>query len=109
MSWDALDPTGRALIGLLVAAQLTLMIVALVRWHRTPDERLALLPRWGWLLVIVFGQLVGPVVFLAVGRAAEPVPEPVPEAARRGDQPPAPDAVARAVESLYGERPPESS
>ncbi|QQS00567.1 MAG: PLDc_N domain-containing protein [Austwickia sp.] len=105
MSWDALDPTGRALIGLLVAAQLTLMIVALVRWHRTPDERLALLPRWGWLLVIVFGQLVGPLVFLAVGRAAEPVPE----AARRGDQPPAPDAVARAVESLYGERPPASS
>lgn len=97
MSWSELDPTMRVVLVVLLTIQLTLMVVALLRLSRTPDDRLALLPRWAWVLVVVFGQLVGPLVFLAAGRRPAPVDRAAPS---RGDA-----AVTRAVDILYGDRP----
>lgn len=94
MSWSELDPTMRVVLVVLLAIQLTMMAVALLRLSRTADDRLALLPRWAWVLVIVFGQLVGPLVFLAAGRRPAPVEQAGPT---RRDA-----AVTRAVEVLYG-------
>ncbi|MBK7721211.1 MAG: PLDc_N domain-containing protein [Austwickia sp.] len=100
MSWSALDPSARLVVLLLLAVQLTFMTIALVRLTRTPDDRLALLPRWGWALVIVFGQLVGPIVFLAAGRRPARGQDVEQATPTRSD-----GAVTRAVDVLYGDRP----
>lgn len=50
----------------LVVIQLGLMIFSLVDLSKR--ETVRHLPRWGWALVIIFGELVGPVVYLVIGR-----------------------------------------
>ena len=50
----------------LVLLQLILMIVALVDLaHR---EKTRYLPKWAWAVVIVLGELFGPIIYLIVGR-----------------------------------------
>jgi len=49
----------------LVLLQLTLMIVALVDLARREKTRG---PKWVWILVIVFGELIGPIVYFIFGR-----------------------------------------
>jgi len=41
------------------------MIYALVQLFR---NEAAYLPKWGWALIIIFINIIGPVVFLLVGR-----------------------------------------
>ncbi len=48
-----------------VLLQLTLLIVALVDLLRRERTRG---PKWLWLLVILFVNLIGPIVYLLVGR-----------------------------------------
>jgi hypothetical protein len=50
----------------IVLLQLILMIVALVDLVRRVKTRF--LPRWAWAIVIVFGELLGPILYLFVGR-----------------------------------------
>ena len=50
----------------LVLLQLTLMIVALVDLVRR--EKTRWLPRWAWALVIILGELIGPIIYLIFGR-----------------------------------------
>ena len=51
----------------LIALQLILIGVSL--WDLTrPDRRVKGGNKWVWGLVIVFGQLIGPLVYLFVGR-----------------------------------------
>ncbi len=50
----------------LVLLQLILMIVALVDLSKR--ERIRWLPKWLWVIIIVIGELVGPIVYLVVGR-----------------------------------------
>ncbi len=49
-----------------VVIQFGLMIVALLDLLRR--ERVKFLPKWGWLLVIALVNLIGPIVYFAVGR-----------------------------------------
>jgi len=49
----------------LVLLQLTLMIVALVDLARREKTRG---PKWMWILVIVFGELIGPIIYFIFGR-----------------------------------------
>lgn len=82
-------------IGVLIAVQLTLWVVAVVVLVRTPRDRLGFGRKWPWLLIIVLVNLVGPIVFLAAGR--RPVPagnEPATEP--RSDP-------AHTVRTLYGD------
>jgi len=50
----------------LVLLQLTLMIVALVDLIRR--EKTRGLPKWAWALVIMLGELIGPIVYFIFGR-----------------------------------------
>jgi hypothetical protein len=50
----------------LVLLQLTLMIVALVDLSRR--EKTRGLPKWAWALVIILGELIGPIVYFIFGR-----------------------------------------
>ena len=50
----------------LVVLQLVLMIVALLDLARREKPRY--LPKWAWAIIIVLGELVGPIVYLVIGR-----------------------------------------
>jgi DMSO reductase anchor subunit len=52
----------------LVALQLALMLAALADLARREKTRG---PKWLWALIIVLGELLGPIVYFAVGRAEE--------------------------------------
>ena len=83
----------------LIVVQLSLQIYAvvdLVRRDRVRGDR-----KWVWALVIAFGNLVGAIVYLAVGRAPAQVDIP---ATTSGANTAGGEAARRAVESLYGPR-----
>ena len=50
----------------LVLLQLILMIVALVDLVRR--EKTRWLPKWAWAIIIIFGELVGPIIYFIFGR-----------------------------------------
>jgi 4-amino-4-deoxy-L-arabinose transferase-like glycosyltransferase len=79
-----------------VAVQFGLQIYGLVDLSRR--DRVAGGRKWLWLLAIVFGQMLGAIVYLVAGRSVPPSAEP---GGRAGDG----SATARrAIDSLYGER-----
>jgi hypothetical protein len=49
--------------------ELTLAIIALVDWARRRTFRA--LPRWGWFCIILVAGIVGPTVYLILGRGEE--------------------------------------
>ena len=49
----------------LILVQLVLMIAALVDVLRREKTRG---PKWLWILVIIFGELIGPIVYFVIGR-----------------------------------------
>ena len=53
----------------LVLIQLVLMIICLRDLFRR--EKVKGLPKWAWAIIIVLGELIGPTVYLIVGRAEE--------------------------------------
>ncbi len=53
----------------LVLVQLGLVIFCLVDLSRR--EKVKGLPKWAWIIIVVLGQLIGPAVYLIVGRAEE--------------------------------------
>ena len=52
----------------LIIIEYGLIIFALVQLFR---NEAAYLPKWGWALVIIFINIIGPVVFLIVGKKKE--------------------------------------
>ena len=82
-----------ALIALVLVVQLSLMIWALVDISRRPVARLRG-PRWLWVVVIIFGELIGPIIYLVVAR--------LPESVDVAPQTPAADRATTAADVLYG-------
>ncbi|MDP3011502.1 MAG: PLDc N-terminal domain-containing protein [Candidatus Hydromicrobium sp.] len=52
----------------LIIIEYGLMIYAIVQLAR---NEVAYLPKWGWALIIIFINIIGPVVFLIVGKKKE--------------------------------------
>jgi DMSO reductase anchor subunit len=52
----------------LLLLQLVLMAVALLDLRRREKTRG---PKWLWVVIIIFGEMVGPIVYFAVGRLDE--------------------------------------
>lgn len=50
----------------LVLIQLTLMIIALVDLIRR--EKTRWIPKWAWAIIIILGELIGPIAYLIFGR-----------------------------------------
>ena len=82
-----------------VAIQLAVEIYALVVLFRTPEERVVFQKRWPWVLIILFVNPIGAIVFLAAGRTEPAVSDPL--TGRGKDAPPA-SRADRAVDVLYG-------
>ena len=89
-----------ALLGVLVVVQIGVEIYAIVKLLKTPDDRLVFGKKWPWLLIILFVNLVGALVFIAAGRKPAEAVDPL--AASVSDAPAAGDRAARAVDVLYG-------
>lgn len=88
-------PVGLAwALAAVVVAQLTLQVIALVDLARRPADRLNG-PKLLWLFVVLLGEIVGAVVYLAIARRAEPAVE-------SGRSAPAGDRAAAAADLLYG-------
>lgn len=87
-------------LAVLIAVQLGLQIFALVKLFRTPDDRLTA-KRWVWLVIILLGEIIGAVIFLAVGRKPAPAEDPQ-RANTAGEM--TGDRAARAADVLYGPR-----
>jgi 4-amino-4-deoxy-L-arabinose transferase-like glycosyltransferase len=50
----------------LVLLQLILMIIALVDLSKR--ERVRWLPKWLWAIIIILGELLGPILYFVLGR-----------------------------------------
>ncbi len=50
----------------LVLIQLILVIVCLVDLFRR--EKTRYLPKWAWAIIIILGELLGPIIYLIIGR-----------------------------------------
>ncbi len=90
-----------AALAVLVVVQLGIEIFALVKLFQTPDERLNFGKKWPWVLIILFVNLVGAIVFLVAGRKPAAAVDPL--AARAADAPHE-DRAERAADVLYGSR-----
>lgn len=83
-------------LGVLLVVQLVLQVYAIVDLVKRSADRLTL-PKWAWVAIIVFGEILGPIVYLVAGRKpalATDVASQRPVAAR----------AANAADSLYGAR-----
>ena len=60
------------LSGFLLLLSLILTLYTFVDCAMRDETKIKKLPKWGWLLVILFLNTVGPIAYLAVGRARPP-------------------------------------
>ncbi len=87
-----------ALAGLIVL-QLALQVTALVQLVKTPAERVSIGGRkWAWALIIILGEIAGPILWFVLGRRAAEVAQPDREAACG-------ERAQAAVDALYGDPP----
>jgi hypothetical protein len=49
-----------------ILLELVLMIIAVVDLIRRKKTRY--LPNWGWALIVIFIQIIGPIVYFIIGR-----------------------------------------
>jgi len=99
------DLPGWALPAIIVlaAVQLGLAIYALVVMLRTPEDRLVFEKRWPWVVIILFVNLIGAIVFLAAGRKPATAADPLTASAAAPAAPPRKRAD-RALDVLYGDQ-----
>lgn len=92
-------PTGVLIaIGLLALVQIAVEVWAIVKLLQTPDDRLVFGKKWPWLVIILFVNLIGAIVFLVAGRKPAPATDPL----GQGAGAPAENRAARAADVLYG-------
>lgn len=54
-----------AIIAPFIIIQFILMIIALIDWTRTKQTNG---PRWLWLIIIIVGNMIGPILYFVLGR-----------------------------------------
>ena len=99
----AVTPLAVALVTILIAVELGLLVYALVDLYRRPAAAVAGGSRLVWLLLCVFFQMIGPILYLTVGRTAAPPNASGSGAAGAGSHNGTPRAihVAQAAAALY--------
>ncbi len=90
------SPLVVALLAVLALVEIGLLAWALIDLARRPADQVAGGSRLVWLLLCLFVQLIGPVLYLVVGRVRA-TPRPVPAVRTPGGD----GHVARAAEALY--------
>ena len=57
-----------AILAPLVFLELSLKVFVLVDLIRREESRLRHLPKWGWAIVVIVVNLIGPILYLIIGR-----------------------------------------
>jgi hypothetical protein len=83
-----------AIVAVLVLLELALDVVALVHLYRTPQQQVVGGNKWVWVAVIVLINLIGAILYLAIGH------KPAPAAETPVDRPA--EQIGDIVDSLYG-------
>lgn len=52
----------------LLVLQFILLVVSIVAWFKTDETKG---PKWVWLLVILFANIIGPILFFLIGRRTD--------------------------------------
>ncbi|WP_440896412.1 PLD nuclease N-terminal domain-containing protein [Amphibacillus sp. Q70] len=52
----------------LLVLQLILIVIALIAWFKTDQTKG---PKWLWLLIILFANIIGPILFFIIGRRTD--------------------------------------
>lgn len=96
-------PTGLLVVlGVVILVELVLLVVGLIAWARTPDTHMPPPNKWLWLVLILFLQLLGPVIFLIARKVHA---RSVAAAGQQETAPPARHSARRtAADLLYGPR-----
>jgi hypothetical protein len=92
-----ISPTVAGIVLGLIVVQLALQLYALADLARRDRVRGG--RKWLWALVIAFGNVVGAIVYLAVGRSPAKIDIP---ATASGASTAGGEAARRAVDALYG-------
>ncbi len=94
-SLAAMPPALLAALAVLAVLQIVLDVVALVDLYRRPTSQVATGNKWIWVAVIVLVNLLGAILYFAIGRRPPPAAEP--------ERAPGQSArVEKIVDSLYG-------
>jgi len=80
-------------LGVVEIALAVFCIIDIVRRPAVTGDR-----KWVWIVIVLLFNLIGSIIYLAVGRAPAPAPEPAPAAQPTGDR------AAAAADLLYGPR-----
>jgi hypothetical protein len=90
--------------------QLTLLVWALVDLIRRPQT--SALPRWAWVVIVLFANFLGPILYLLIGRTPPQLvddrrlhtadPPAPPDNGRSIDPSPGPSKTERAIDAVYG-------
>ena len=90
-------PTGVLVaLGVLGLIELVLDIIALVDLYRRPAQNVTLPSKWIWVIIIVLVNLLGAILYFAVGRKPAPALE-TPERAAGPSR-----SAAEIADALYG-------
>jgi|ERR1700693_348364 len=89
-----LPPVLLVVLAVVALLELALDIVALVHLYRTPVDQVVGGNKWIWVVIILLINLIGPVLYLAIGHKPAPAGEaPVDRPTER---------IGDIVDSLYG-------
>jgi hypothetical protein len=95
---DVVIPTGAMValvaLGLVELALVVFCVIDIVRRPAVLGER-----KWIWIVIVLLFNLIGSIIYLAIGRAQPPPPEPRAEAGATAGR------VAAAADILYGPAP----
>jgi len=83
-------------VGVLFVVQVWIDIVALMDLYKRPAEQVMFGRKWIWVVIIVFVNTIGAIIYLLAGRKPFPVEEVAPAA-------PATVRTNNAMDLLYGE------
>ncbi len=93
-------------MGVLYVVQIGLAVYALVDLWKTPVERIQLGKKWIWVLIILFVNMIGAIIYLVAGKKPAAVADPSRQMAGTGagDGPAPADRAAAAADLLYGSK-----
>ncbi len=55
-------------LGIILVIEIALLIVGVIAWAGTPEDRMPPPSKWLWLAIIVLLQILGPIAFLVLRR-----------------------------------------
>ena len=91
---QAMNSSVLIVIGLIWILEIALMVWALIDIVRRPVHEIRWGKKWLWVLIALFINLAGPIIYLAVGRVVHPM-------AKNGDHELDRENTAAAIDTLY--------